>query len=302
MADAADAGRRRTASASMVGFTYRRVPAIALARQLVEQGRHRRDPARAGAVPPGLARRPAVADDLAAREGQGRLGGAGRHRCAHRRPHPAHHRRAASSPSTGCSRPSSTSARSPTARPATLLGGDAANGAGLGTGQVTVDDAATFLARFTGGAVGVFEATRFATGRKNAIRLEINGSRGSLAFDFEDMNVLEFYDADEPAETAGFRRILVTEPEHPYVGQLVAARPRPGLRARLHPPGRRPGHARSAAATSRSRPSATACRCSASWPPWSAAPSWAPGSPPPSPPPPPDLSETEPPRRGDPVR
>ena len=121
---------------------------------------------------------------------------------------------------------------------------------------MTVDDAATFLARFTGGAVGVFEATRFATGRKNAIRLEINGSRGSLAFDFEDMNVLEFYDADEPAETAGFRRILVTEPEHPYVGQLVAARPRPGLRARLHPPGRRPGHARSAAATSRSRPSA----------------------------------------------
>jgi len=80
-----------------------------------------------------------------------------------------------------------------------------------------VDDAATFLARFSGGAVGVFEATRFATGRKNAIRLEINGTRGSLAFDFEDMNVLEFYDADEPGATAGFRRILVTEPEHPYV-------------------------------------------------------------------------------------
>jgi predicted dehydrogenase len=80
-----------------------------------------------------------------------------------------------------------------------------------------VDDAATFLARFSGGAVGVFEATRFATGRKNAIRLEINGTRGSLAFDFEDMNVLEFYDADEPGATAGFRRIIVTEPEHPYV-------------------------------------------------------------------------------------
>src|SRR3712207_2049700 len=85
-------------------------------------------------------------------------------------------------------------------------------------GRVTVDDAAVFLARFSGGAVGVFEATRFATGRKNAIRIEINGSRGSLAFDFEDMNLLHFFDAEEPAATAGFRRILVTEPDHPYAG------------------------------------------------------------------------------------
>jgi len=84
-------------------------------------------------------------------------------------------------------------------------------------GPVTVDDAAVFLAKFTGGAVGVFEATRFATGRKNAIRLELNGDKGSLAFDFEDMNVLHFHDATEPDETAGFRRILVTEPGHPYV-------------------------------------------------------------------------------------
>ena len=80
-----------------------------------------------------------------------------------------------------------------------------------------MDDAAAFLARFDGGAFGVFEATRFATGRKNAIRIEINGSAGSLAFDFEDMNVLQFFDGTEPAEIAGFRRILVTEPEHPYV-------------------------------------------------------------------------------------
>ena len=90
--------------------------------------------------------------------------------------------------------------------------------AGTERGPVTVDDAAVFIARFTGGGLGVFEATRFATGRKNAIRIEINGSAGSLAFDFEDMNVLEFYDAAEPDETAGFRRIIVTEPGHPYVG------------------------------------------------------------------------------------
>ena len=93
------------------------------------------------------------------------------------------------------------------------------NGAGeSGPATSRVDDTAVFLARFGSGAVGVFEATRFATGRKNAIRIEINGSKGSLAFDFEDMNVLEFFDAEEPSETAGFRRILVTEPQHPYVG------------------------------------------------------------------------------------
>jgi predicted dehydrogenase len=74
-----------------------------------------------------------------------------------------------------------------------------------------------FTARFDDGAVGVFEATRFALGRKNAMRVELNGTKASLAFDFEDMNSLWFYDsADEP--NAGFRRIQVTEPEHPYTG------------------------------------------------------------------------------------
>src|SRR5665647_2974967 len=69
--------------------------------------------------------------------------------------------------------------------------------AGAERGPVTVDDAAVFMARFAGGAIGTFEATRFAWGRKNAIRIEINGSRGSLAFDFEDMNVLHYFDATE---------------------------------------------------------------------------------------------------------
>ncbi|WP_394363038.1 Gfo/Idh/MocA family protein [Amycolatopsis sp. SB7-3] len=87
-----------------------------------------------------------------------------------------------------------------------------------GTGRVTVDDTALFLGRFTGGAVASFEATRFALGRKNAMRLEINGSKASLAFDFESMNELSFFDGGQPPTEAGFRRILVTEPEHPYVG------------------------------------------------------------------------------------
>src|SRR4051794_11107886 len=63
------------------------------------------------------------------------------------------------------------------------------------TGAVTVDDAALFLARMSGGAVATYEASRFATGRKNALRVEINGSAGALAFDLERLNELEFYDA-----------------------------------------------------------------------------------------------------------
>ena len=84
-------------------------------------------------------------------------------------------------------------------------------------GRVTVDDAAMFTARFDNGAVGVFEASRFALGRRNALRLEVNGSAGSIAFDFEDMNTLHYYDGSDPADQQGFRRISVTEPEHPYV-------------------------------------------------------------------------------------
>ncbi|MEU0530791.1 Gfo/Idh/MocA family protein [Amycolatopsis tolypomycina] len=85
-----------------------------------------------------------------------------------------------------------------------------------GTDEVTVDDTALFLARLAGGAVATFEATRFALGRKNAMRLEVNGSKASLAFDFESMNELQWYEGT--GTEAGFRRILVTEPQHPYVG------------------------------------------------------------------------------------
>jgi predicted dehydrogenase len=89
---------------------------------------------------------------------------------------------------------------------------------GDGTGPVTVDDAAVFVARLSGGAVATYEATRFATGRKNGLRVEINGSAGSLAFDLERLNELEFYDATRPGAEQGFSRILVTEPDHPYMG------------------------------------------------------------------------------------
>jgi len=92
-----------------------------------------------------------------------------------------------------------------------------ASGGGSGTGPVTVDDAALFLARMDGGAIATYEASRFATGRKNGLRVEINGSLGSVVFDFERMNELEFYDATLPTTEQGFTRILVTEPDHPYM-------------------------------------------------------------------------------------
>lgn len=85
------------------------------------------------------------------------------------------------------------------------------------TGTVTVDDAAAWIANFKNGAIGTFDATRFARGRKNANGFEIYGSRGSLMFDLEDMNRLKYWSAGDNAKVQGFRDILVTEPVHPYM-------------------------------------------------------------------------------------
>lgn len=81
---------------------------------------------------------------------------------------------------------------------------------------VTVEDATMFLAKFKNGALGVFEASRMCPGRKNFNGFEINGSKGSIAFNFEDMNILWFYSREDESHVQGFRRILVTEPEHKY--------------------------------------------------------------------------------------
>jgi predicted dehydrogenase len=90
--------------------------------------------------------------------------------------------------------------------------------AGEGTERVTVDDATLFLAKFSNGALGSFEATRMAPGRKNFNRVEINGSKGSLVFNFEEMNVLQFYNCADPAGRQGFRQIMATEGVHPSAG------------------------------------------------------------------------------------
>jgi len=85
-------------------------------------------------------------------------------------------------------------------------------------GRVTVDDAAAAVVRFSNGALGTIEGSRVAPGRKNYNRFEINGSKGSVAFNLERMNELEVYLTSDPGPIQGFRTVMVTEPaHHPYV-------------------------------------------------------------------------------------
>jgi len=91
------------------------------------------------------------------------------------------------------------------------------DGAAGAKGPVTVDDTVLFLARFAGGAVASFEAARQATGNQNRTGFEINGSKGSLKFDFERMNELEYYDATLPRAVQGWSTIMCTHGgDHPY--------------------------------------------------------------------------------------
>ncbi|MGW0478637.1 Gfo/Idh/MocA family protein [Nonomuraea sp. NPDC003214] len=191
---------------SMVAFNYRRVPAVALARQLVEQGRlgeirHvRAQYLQDWIVDPDF---PLVWRLRKDKAGSGALGDIGAHIIDATQFISGQH-------IVGVSALTETFVKE---RPLPESSSGLSAGGGSGRGTVTVDDAALFTARLSGGAVGSYEATRFATGRKNALRIEINGSLGSLAFDFESMNELWFSEGGR-----GFERILVTEPDHPYVG------------------------------------------------------------------------------------
>jgi predicted dehydrogenase len=86
-----------------------------------------------------------------------------------------------------------------------------------GPEQVTVDDAAWVTLTLASGAIASVEVSRVATGQKNSLKLEIYGDKGALLFDLEDLNELGFLDATLPVREQGFRRILVNEPEHPYL-------------------------------------------------------------------------------------
>jgi predicted dehydrogenase len=90
-------------------------------------------------------------------------------------------------------------------------------------GRSTVDDAVLFLARMKGGAVASFEATRLATGNQNRNQIEINGEKGSLKFDFERMNELQWWDHTLPATMRGWSRIMCTDAGHPYAGNYWPA-------------------------------------------------------------------------------
>ncbi|WP_198671538.1 Gfo/Idh/MocA family protein [Desertihabitans aurantiacus] len=209
MTAAAEQARARGVR-SMVGFSYRRVPALALMRQMVAEGvvgdiRHIR----------GLYLQDWIVDPefplvwrlQKDKAGSGALGDIGAHILD------------AAEFVTG-HRITGVAAQTETFVKERPLPGDAGTGlastGGAGTGTVTVDDAAVVLARTDAGALATFEATRFATGRKNRIVLEVNGSKGSLAFNFEDMNSLEHYDL-AAGDRAGFTTISVTEPTHPYL-------------------------------------------------------------------------------------
>lgn len=87
---------------------------------------------------------------------------------------------------------------------------------GEGYGEVTVDDASAFLARFENGAMGTFEVTRFSRGNRAGNRFEVNGEKGSVRWDMENMNNLELYLEEDDKGLQGFRTINCTEPEHPY--------------------------------------------------------------------------------------
>ncbi|MDB6170753.1 MAG: oxidoreductase domain protein [Chthoniobacteraceae bacterium] len=93
----------------------------------------------------------------------------------------------------------------------------AGTGGASARGEVTVEDASLMMVEFENGAVGSFEATRFAPGRKNRNTFEIYGSEGSLVFDLERMNELQFHSRNDPEHAQGFRTILATEPCHPYI-------------------------------------------------------------------------------------
>jgi predicted dehydrogenase len=84
-------------------------------------------------------------------------------------------------------------------------------------GKVGVEDAAFMLAEFDNGALGCFNTTRFAPGRKNYNHFEIYGDRGSIAFNFERMNELQYFSMDDPEYAQGFRTILATESVHDYI-------------------------------------------------------------------------------------
>ncbi|MBB6406367.1 Gfo/Idh/MocA family protein [Arthrobacter sp. AZCC_0090] len=198
MAAAARTARERGIQ-SMIGFNYRRVPALALAKELIAEGRlgtvrH----VRAAYLQDWLsdARSPMtwrLAKDTA---GSGSLGDIASHAID----------QVLFLLGDSVTEVSGRLHTFVTSRPGTN-----------GPEDVTVDDAAWATLTLGSGAIASVEASRMATGQKNSLKLEIYGDKGALLFDLEKLNELAFLDATLPVREQGFSRILVTEPEHPYM-------------------------------------------------------------------------------------
>jgi len=193
----------KSGRANMVWFNYRRVPAISLARQMIEEGKlgkvfhyratYLQDWTISAKVPVGGAATWRLDKDVA---GAGVSGDLSTHNID----------------------------------TAIWLNGPVARVCGMteifikdrqrpdGTpARVEIDDVCTFLARFANGSNGTFEATRYARGRKNKNSFEVNGDKGSIYFDLEDMHQLQYFNHEDPAHVQGWRTILVTGAEHPYM-------------------------------------------------------------------------------------
>ena len=185
---------------SMVGFNYRRVPALALAKELISEGRvgtvrH----VRAAYLQDWLADESSPMTWRLKKEsaGSGALGDIASHAID---------------------------------QVLFLLGDQVTEASGRlqtfvnqrpganGLEDVTVDDTAWATLTLASGAIASVEASRMATGQKNSLKLEIYGDKGAIVFDLENLNELQFLDATLPVREQGFRRILVNEPEHPYIG------------------------------------------------------------------------------------
>ncbi|NUS35825.1 MAG: Gfo/Idh/MocA family oxidoreductase [Pseudarthrobacter sp.] len=209
MAEAAERAASRGVRA-MVGFTYRRVPAVTFLRNLIAEGAlgkinqvrasYRQD----WLVDPNMPLAWRLQKEHA---GSGALGDIGAHAID----------LAQFVTGLKLEKVSGVIDTIVKERPLLSSGTGLSGHAGDGYGQVTVDDIAIFTGRFESGALASFEASRFATGRKNALQIEVSGDKGALAFDLEDLNSVHFYDRTAPSDRQGFRKILVTEAGHPYV-------------------------------------------------------------------------------------
>jgi predicted dehydrogenase len=205
------AAARRSGSVHMVCHNYRRIPAIALVRQMIEAGElggsirhyHARY-AQDWLVNPNFPRTWRMQKSLA---GSGAHGDINAHIIDLGRYLVGEFKEV-------CGMMETFIKERPLQKPGSVPPEPVAGGK---KGKVTVDDAVSWIGRFQNGALANLEATRFALGRKNHISIEINGDKGSLYFDFEDMNRLKFYSEKSAAGRRGFTDIIVTDREaHPY--------------------------------------------------------------------------------------